>query len=153
MANRGRPKKDGIEEFIIMNLVLHTYNQARCNGEKLKHSSAVREAVAKVRACFPDVPGFPPVRISETAVKRILAQFQPQGFADALVVTRIGDTELRQNLEIYQAVSDQAEAVRCPELLRRTLREIAEVTEKMKVGFSFGYGPRPEYPRHNAGSS
>jgi len=153
MAKRGRPKKDGLEEFFVITLVLDAYHQARRAGEGLKHSSAVRETVAKVRACFPDVPGFPPVHISETTVKRILAHYQPRGFPDAFIVSGIGDAELRQDLAIYQALADQAEPLGYPEVLGKALREVAEVAAKMKVGFSFGCGPRPDYPRHNARSS
>jgi hypothetical protein len=49
-------------------LVLHAYDQARARGDK--HSRAVAEAVSAVQS---RVPGMP---ISETEVKRVLAEFQ-----------------------------------------------------------------------------
>jgi hypothetical protein len=71
MANRGRPKKDGVKPgwtLFRRCVVLHAYNEARAKGNK--HSAAITEAVSAVRS---RVAG---MKISETKVKRVLAEFQ-----------------------------------------------------------------------------
>ncbi len=121
MGKRGRPKKNGLQPawmFFRVALVLHAYNEARSFG--CKHSCAVTEAVETVKKIWPDLP------ISETEVKRILAKFQPKSVPVAFRVTKTSE-----------------------ETLPPEVTEIMGVPEgtKMKTVFTFGYGPRPEYPR------
>jgi hypothetical protein len=121
MAKRGRPKKDGVQPgwmLLRVVLVLNAYNEAR--SSPLKHSSAVTEAVAIVKKTYPGMP------ISETEVKRILAKFQPQGVPVAFKVTKASEKTLPPEV---------CELMGVPE------------GSKMKTTFTFGYGPRPEYPR------
>src|ERR1700756_4508244 len=79
---RGRPLKNGLtkpEFFARSIMILRGYQEARGRGEK--HSAAVREAVAFVRQLDPEMP------ISETEVKRVLADLQPR---DNPVAMKVG---------------------------------------------------------------
>lgn len=81
----GRPSKMGRKEpgqFARVMAILHGYRQAREKG--LKHSVAIRETVVLVGVTNPEKP------ISETEVKRVLAEFQPKNCKDA--VTRYAVT-------------------------------------------------------------
>jgi hypothetical protein len=128
MAKRGRPRKDGRQPFMVfirMISVIDAYNKARKSGEK--HSSAVTEAVAAVRAQWPEMP------ISETVVKRILAEYYPKGSPMAFRVTEISE----------------------PLPLSADLSELAGLPPDTRIKRSFvvGFGPRLNYPRANARTS
>lgn len=125
MRKRGRPRKNGAQPgwtFFRAMFALYGYNEARAAG--IKHSSAVTEAVSVVRSRCPGMP------ISETQVKRILAEYQPEGVPIAWKVTKT-DTEMQMPPAVREALG-------IPE------------SSKMRSGFTFGFGPRPEYPRSNA---
>jgi len=73
MKKLGRPPTNGKQPawmFYRMMFALYAYNEARAST---KHSSAISEAICFVRSQFPEVP------ISETEVKRVIAQLQPRG--------------------------------------------------------------------------
>lgn len=140
---KGRPPKNGVTEpwrFGRALKVVHAYRKARAGGEK--HSAAVREAVEFVRQHDPKMP------ISETEVKRILAEFLPKDGPAALVVeyaTLEGEeaAKLRSlheqrlanaGIKITGGLSDQNR--------RKPLKR-----------FKFRFGERPHYPRHNASST
>lgn len=128
MAKRGRPPKNGAQPAWMLHrmfMVLYAYNQARSAGNK--HSSAVTEAVAWMGQNFPGRP------VSETVVKRIVAELQPRGVPIAWQVSSLSEAEVAQ-------ASLEQQALEIPG------------AEKIKAGFSFGFGRRPEYPRHNAKS-
>ena len=121
MGKRGRPRKNGqqpIWMFLRVALVLHGYNAAR--SSRLKHSSAVREAVAFVQESFSGMP------ISETEVKRVLAEFQPQGVPDSLRITKSSEQTSPPQVTEEMGVPQGS---------------------KMRTVLTFGYGPRPKYPR------
>jgi hypothetical protein len=80
MAQRGRPKMSGGQKMYRDLTVVSSYNESRRAGEK--HSSAVANAVAEVRKQFPGV------KISETEVKRVLATYQPKGYAVTFIATK-----------------------------------------------------------------
>lgn len=123
MGKRGRPRKNGLQpSWMLLRsfLVLDAYNEAR--SSPLKYSSAVSEAVATVKKTWPDMP------ISEAEVKRILANFQPKGIPVAFKVTKVSDSETTLLPAVCQLMG-------VPE------------GSKMKTIFTFGFGPRPEYPR------
>jgi hypothetical protein len=60
--------------------VVWSYNESRRAGEK--HVTAVGHAVAEVRKQFPGI------KISETEVKRVLATYQPKGYAVTFIATK-----------------------------------------------------------------
>jgi hypothetical protein len=140
MKKRGRPSKNGVKNgtwHMRTLMVMYAYDEARTSG--LKHSAAVREAVAFVRQLHPEMS------ISETEVKRVLTELRP---SDSPVA-------LRSDYEILQG----EEAAR----LRRIFAQmLAPTGSKSPSGlrnqdparplrrFSVGYVKRPIYPRHNA---
>jgi len=71
MKPRGRPRKDGAKAAWVLYRAmvgLRGYDKARSSGEK--YQEALKGAVAEVRHQFPGMP------ISETEIKRILAEFR-----------------------------------------------------------------------------
>lgn len=125
MAKRGRPPKHGVQPgwmFHRTAAALYGYNQARSAGQK--HSAAIREAVGTVRLLFPGMP------ISETVVKRILAEFQPSDSSIALMIKQGSGASIEIPPEVCLKLG-------IPE------------GKRLKELFSFGYGPKPTYPRHN----
>jgi hypothetical protein len=82
MGKRGRPTKDGRYPvwmlFRVVTYVLYAYKQARDAG--LKHLAATLAAVEFVRQTAPSMP------ISETEVKRILAERRSKRSASVLSV-------------------------------------------------------------------
>ena len=83
MNKRGRPKKNGqVPPWMLerVTVVLYAYERARAAGAK--HLTAVQEAVGFVRANRPLMP------ISETAVKRILAEWRSNRSRSCLFVTK-----------------------------------------------------------------
>jgi hypothetical protein len=81
MAQRGRPKLNGVAKLQRDLTAIWSYNESRDAGEK--HSIAVAHAVSEVGKRHPDI------KVSETEVKRALAKFQPKGYAETFVVTKI----------------------------------------------------------------
>src|SRR5215475_8915056 len=81
MAQRGRPKMSGMIRLLRDLVVVSSYNESRRSGEK--HATAIASAVLKVRSQCPGV------KISETEVKRVLARYQPRGYAITWVVTKL----------------------------------------------------------------
>ena len=82
VAKRGRPKKDGLKPGWMLFrsfLVLNAYDQARARGDK--HSAAIIEAVSAVRSRIPGMP------ISETEVRRVLADFQSRDSERSWIIT------------------------------------------------------------------
>jgi hypothetical protein len=60
-------------------MILSAYDRARRRGEK--HSAAIAEVVLTVKAAWPEM------RISETEVRRVLAEFRPKLGEVAVTVT------------------------------------------------------------------
>ena len=126
-GRRGRPRMNGKQPFRMFPrilIVLNAYNKARSTGEK--HSSAVTEAVAAVKSAYPDI------KISETEVKRILAEYQPK---DAPIVTRV-----TEKIPIVMS-TEECKLLGIPEgtTFNRSL--------------VVGHGPKQKYPRANAAKS
>ena len=118
MAKRGRPKKDGLQPFWMLRRRMeatYEYDQARRAGEK--HSSAVRSAAAAVRQRYPGM------RLSETEVKRILADWRPRNCRTGVLITKPEPPD-----DIF------------------TLPDGRKARKRLIVG----YGPCPRYPRQNA---
>jgi hypothetical protein len=143
MKKRGRPPKNGVvgpERFLRALKVIHAYSKAREEGQK--HSAAVKEAVEFVRQLDPKKS------ISETEVKRVLAEFRPRDSQVALtaefLVLEGKDTAgrrsfLTQNPELAGTKS-------ATKLTYKNLR-------KPLKSFKFGFRRRPNYTRHNAKTS
>jgi hypothetical protein len=81
MAQRGRPKLNGVTKLQRDLTVVWSYNESRRTGEK--HPIAVASAASEVQKQYPGM------KASETEVKRVLAQYQPTGYAETFVVTKI----------------------------------------------------------------
>jgi hypothetical protein len=136
---RGRPRKDGVKEpwqFARSLMVLNAYNRARERGEK--RSAAIKEAVDLVKQSAPEMP------ISVTEVKRILAEFHPKDSETGLIVRpSVPDAkEIARRHNLRAQVPGFAETKITAELPNQNLQKCR--------GFKFGFGKRPDYPRHNA---
>jgi hypothetical protein len=81
MAQRGRPKLDGLSKLYRDLTVVWSYNESRRAGEK--HAIAVANAVSEVRKQYPGM------KVSETEVKRVLARYQPKGHPEVFTVTKL----------------------------------------------------------------
>ena len=82
MTKRGRPNKHGVQPgWMLLRsvMVLNAYDQARARGDK--HSAAIIEAVSAVRSRMPGMP------ISETEVKRVLADFRSRDSERSWIIT------------------------------------------------------------------
>jgi hypothetical protein len=118
MNKRGRPKKNGqVPPWMLerVTIVLYAYERARAAGAK--HLTAVQETVGFVRANRPLMP------ISETAVKRILAEWRSNRSRSCLSVTK-------------------------PDPAHSTIT--LPTGRVARVVLTAGWGPRIEYPRANA---
>jgi hypothetical protein len=137
---RGRPPKNGVVEakrFGRALMIVHAYSKARDGGQK--RSAAVREAVDFVRQHDPEM------RISETEVKRVLAEFVPQGSQVALMVdySVLEGDEAAERRSFHAQMLESAGNKSLLELTDQDLRKPLKT-------FKFGFGKRPNYPRHNA---
>ncbi|MFL6388737.1 MAG: hypothetical protein ACJ71U_14735 [Terriglobales bacterium] len=81
MAQRGRPKLNGVTKLQRDLTVVWSYNESRRAGEK--HASAVASAASEVRKQYPGM------KVSETEVKRVLARFQPKGYPQVFTVNKL----------------------------------------------------------------
>jgi len=116
MGPRGRPKKYGATEgwtLLRSLLAVRAFDEARDSGEK--YSEAVKMAVAWVREKFPDM------HISETEVKRALADFRSKGRAESVFAV---DAGFGENIALNGSHWNKA--------------------------FTLRLGPCPKYRRHNA---
>jgi hypothetical protein len=80
MPPRGRPKKNGVKDpghLLRLGIAICAYDKARLAGEK--YSVALQAAVEAVRL---QIPG---TSMSETEMKRILAEFRPHSMETTLV--------------------------------------------------------------------
>jgi hypothetical protein len=146
MATRGRPPKHGkIPGWMFGRAlrVLDAYDAARIS---MKHSAAVTAATDSIRKAFPEMP------ISETTVRRILAEFRGKDAHTVIKVSKTPDEEIRRTRERARELEDAANSPECPEDAKRILMEFAASLATTKVGIRMGVGPRPEYPRSNARS-
>ncbi len=143
MKKRGRPPKNGVVEpgnFLRVLEVISAHSKARNEGQK--HSVAVREAVEFVRQVNPEMA------ISETGVKRVLAEFQPHDSQVALMSEYLileGEEAARRRSLIMQ-IRELAGTNSATEPTAQNLR-------KPLKSFRFGFGNRPNYTRHNAKTS
>jgi predicted transcriptional regulator len=137
---RGRPKnKLGIVQlwrFARAGIVMCVYDETRERGEK--HRDSVNECVEYVRKRHPKIP------VSQTEVKRILATFRPRNSRTILRFKR--STLSKKKLKLLRSIRDQFVSAKGEKDLRlpRT-----PGLPKSPVAYTFGFGERPHYPRHN----
>jgi hypothetical protein len=143
MAKRGRPNKHGAKPGWILfrsAMVLAAYDKARAKGEK--HSAAVAEAVSAVRNQVPEMP------ISETEVKRVLAEFRSEASEGVLIVTEgiAQGSEAKTWFDNFEWAAGKARGKWVVPFFPN------ESKPRRLRTFAIHYGPRPSYPRHNSGS-
>jgi hypothetical protein len=142
MKKRGRPPKNGVVEAFCFGralMIIHAYSKARDAGQK--HSCAVRETVESVRQLDPKMP------VSETAVKRVLAEFMPR---DSQVALRV-DYSILEGDDAAERRRFHAEMLAFAG--NRISTELTDQDQRRPLkAFKFGFGIRPIYPRHNAKS-
>ena len=140
MKKTGRPSKNGVVEpecFLRAVMVIHAFSESRARGQK--HGAAIREAVEFVRQLAPEIS------ISETEVKRVLAEFRPKNIPVALKVDYSileGEEAAKRRRFLAESLDfagNRTETKLTDQPLQRPLRS-----------FSFGFGKRPNFPRHNA---
>jgi hypothetical protein len=147
MANRGRPKKEGVKPgwtLFRSFLVLHAYNEARAKGDK--HAAAITESVSAVRSRAPGM------KISESEVKRVLAEFQSKDSDGSWIITEgvAHGPELAlwlDNLECLAAIARRSRGK-----LKVSIPDGKFQSRVLKM-WTIQVGPRPHYPRSNAMSS
>lgn len=143
MAKRGRRKKNGARPcWMLLRtvMVLAAYDRARKRGEK--HSVAIAETVLAVRTWAAEMP------ISETEVKRVLAEFRAKDSTSALIIKQ----GIAQPPEADSWFDDLKWAA---EESRGTLKlpSFSHQSNPPRVRkFTIHVGPRPCYPRHNSKS-
>lgn len=113
---RGRPRKNGAKSASMLKrslLILLEFGRARSRG--LKHSAAIAETVAVIGCKYPDVC------VSETEVKRTLAEWMPRNRETVFLAREPENPEKMHRLDGVD----------------------------YKVIVSVYVGPRPVYPRIN----
>jgi len=142
MTKRGRPNKHGVRPgWMLLRsvMVLNAYDQARASGDK--HSAAVTEAVSAVRSRTPGMP------ISETEVKRVLAEFQSRDSEGSWVIS----AGIVQGPEL-DTWFDNLEWIATKSPLKLGAPHLPDYRSKPNQvsTLSIQIGPRPHYPRSNA---
>lgn len=144
MAKRGRPNKDGAKPtwtLLRSVIVLCAYDRARHMGEK--HSAAVAAAVSALRSQVPEMP------ISETEVKRVLAEFRSKDSGQALIFME-GIAQGREADAWFERLEWAAEKSRGKWNVPSFPHD--ESKPRRLLTFAIQIGPRPRYPRHNSRS-
>jgi len=142
MAKRGRPNNNGVKPgWVLLRIVmvLHAYDQARGRGEK--RSAAISDAVSTVRSLAPEMP------ISETEVKRVLAEFRSEKYAETFI--------FRKRIAPGHEVDDWFDMLKWVAKESHGKWEVPafsddEARPKQLRTFRIDVGPPPSYPRHNS---
>jgi hypothetical protein len=138
----GRPRKTegqlSHQDFARAGIVMGLYDEARRVGQK--HSVAVKQTVEFVKQHYPRK------RISETGVKRILAEFRPRESQTILRFER--STLAGEELATFYWIQEQLAALRQKKGFR--LPAPSDVIPPKSVAtYKIRFGERPIYPRHN----
>ncbi len=140
MKTMGRPRRNGRKKpkhFLRALMIIDAYSKARAEGTK--HSVAVRETVEAIKKLAPGMP------ISETEVKRVVAELSPRGGPIALTVeASVLEGEEAARLRRFHA--DMLEQTGIKEI---TNQPDSDPQRPLKR-FAFGFDTKPRYPRHNA---
>ena len=139
---RGRPRKDqdAIKpwQFYRAARVMLYYDEARQRGEK--HSAAIREVVELFKEEHPEV------RVSETEVKRVLAEFRPRGRKLILCFERqiLTEDSIRKLYWIRQQIAEaEHKKLEAPQAPHNFI--VGQVSPALAIRIS----EKPNYPRHN----
>lgn len=139
----GRPPKiEGVisyKDFKRAGIVTAVYDERRKDGEK--HNVAVKEIVDFIKQHYPSM------RISETTVRRILAEFRPR---ESHVILRFERSTLTgEDLTRWQCRIQErlAHLSQTNELAPPPASDISP--RKSVTVYRFRFEERPNYPRHN----
>ena len=140
MAKRGRPTKNGAKPVWMLGravIALNGYDDERRKGEK--YSVAIKAGVSAVRSWYPKM------RISETEVKRRLAQWRRKGCEETMLIKK----------EIVEGPQADIYYQRYAELAKDSPKKVNafdfdDDTPKRVTKWVVGFGRAPHYPRHNA---
>jgi hypothetical protein len=146
MATRGRPPKHGKIPGWMFGRALRVLDAYDADRISTKHSSAVTSAADAIRKAFPEMP------ISETTVRRNLAEYRGKDAHGVIKVSKTPDEEIRRTREVSRELEDAANSPECSEDEKKILTEVAASLATIKIGIRMGFGPRPEYSRSNARS-
>lgn len=139
----GRPRKEAgtmkSTQFMRAGIVMAVYDEARQSDQK--HSVAVRQAVEFVKQNYPGL------RISETAVRRILAEWRPRKSGTILRFERSIMTE--EEISKCRSVREQAAAFQQEKSLKVPVPHDIDNRSKTVTKFVLRFGERPDYPRSN----
>lgn len=140
---RGRPPKYGVKDPWCLARalkVIYAYDKARTSG--IKHSAAIREAVAFVRHLDPEM------HISETEMRRVLAELRPSDSPVAL----LSSYEILEGEEAARLRSRTAQLLALVGSKSQSIAPDEDLTRPLKI-FSIYVEKKRNYPRHNAKSS
>ena len=127
-------------QFVRAGIVMAVYDEARQSDQK--HSVAVRQAVEFVKQNYPGL------RISETAVRRILAEWRPRKSRTILRFER--STMTADEIAKYRSVREQAAAFQQKEGLKVPVpSDITNNPSRPRTKFLLRFGERPNYARSN----
>jgi hypothetical protein len=143
MKKQGRPPKNGVvgpERFLRTLKVIEAYSKAREEGHK--HSAAVKEVVKFLRQLYPKES------ISETEVKRVLAEFRPQDSRVELMAEyRVREGEDAAGRRSFLTQNPESTGTKSATKLSY------KILPKPLRSFEFGFRRRANYTRHNARTS
>ncbi len=139
-VGRPRKEKDRFEpwQFGRAAAIVAAYEEARKRGEK--HSVAVQEAAKQVKRQKPYV------NVSESEVRRILAEFRPKTGGTTVLFEEVAPSEA--DLERRRWITTQI-----PEDSRLAISGRKGQQGKTGVTYKLRLGKRTEFPRHNRKSS
>ena len=139
---KGRPRqaKNTIQcwQFARAGRVMCAYDEARERGDK--HSVAVRGVVELLKQSNPGMP------ISQTEVKRILAEWRPRNAGTILRFERKIVTE--EDIKRHCLILEQLAALQEKTGLRLEVPTNHQLTGRI-VSLTARFAERPNYPRHN----
>jgi len=144
MTKRGRPNKNGVKPgWMLLRsvMVLHAYDQAMNKGQK--RSAAIAEAISTVRSLVPEM------RISETGVKRVLAEFRSKDSERGWIIKE-GIARGRRANSLFKTLEWVANES-CGKWVVPSFSHIKSEPRRLRT-FRIDVGPQPRYPRYNARS-
>jgi hypothetical protein len=144
MIKRGRPNKNGAKPgrmLLRSVMVLDAYDQARGRGEK--RSAAITDSVSTVCSRVPEMP------ISETEVKRVLAEFRSKDCEEAWIFKE----GIAQGPKA-DAWFDMLEWIAKQSRGKWEVPSFSQDKSKPRRlrTWAIQKGPAPRYPRHNSRS-
>jgi hypothetical protein len=127
------------ESLVRAVMLMSEYDKARQNGDK--HSVAITQSVEVTRQHYPEMP------ISNTGLKRILAELRPKAAKSVLLYER--STLSEEELEKLYWIEEQLAPYRQKKGLKLPAPSDA-IPPRSLMTFKIRIDDRPNYPRHNA---